>query len=208
MVPQVHGNKKLKYMKIKIWMYSLSVVLYINSCTQKKPDMINKGALSRECILLNDSAFKHITKYNQNEDSRHLDTALYLLKEAISCDSNYFIAYSNMANTYDFKKDYKAEITILNKMLIIDNNSWWILVRKGMTYEKLNNLDSTKQAYFLADSLVKVDLKKNPSNKGTIISYIMLINAIYGKEAAVKELNKQIKKHPEFRPELINGTKL
>jgi hypothetical protein len=51
-------------------------------------------------------------------------------------------------------------------------------------------------------------MKKEPDNVLLIIDYITFKATAYGKIAGKKELNIQIKKHPELKSEIINATNL
>jgi tetratricopeptide (TPR) repeat protein len=196
-------------MNKKIWIYRLTIILCaFYSCTDKKQSTKNTESVPRECVVLNDSAFKYITKYNFQREPKNLDTALYLLEKAVSCDPGYFVAYSNMANTYNVMKNYKAEIETLNKMLAIGKNNWWISTRKGVAFQKLNEVDSATKTYFFADSLCNAEMKKKPEDVNLIINYIMFKTISFGKNAGIQELNRQIEKHPELRAELINKANL
>lgn len=191
---------------MKILIIKLIVIFCsFNSCTQNH---YAQTKISRECLLLNDSAFKYITRYNLEHNPKDLDTALLLLKQATVCDSNYFIAYSNMANTYNLMGNYKAEIETLNKMLGIHKNDWWVLTRKGQAYQKIDDMNSAKRAFYLAHSICQEAMKKDPQNVRLIINYITFKSVSYGKNAGLQELNRQVKIHPTLKSELINGTNL
>jgi len=190
---------------------SLLILLLIIGCTNNNKSRAKQVHMQnitpRDCVLLNDSAFKYITRYNFKHSSKDLDTALFLLKQATLCDTGYFVAYSNMANTYDAMRGYKNEIRTLNKMIYI-KNSWWTLTRKGLAYQKLNDVNSANKEYTSVDSLCQSKMKKEPDNVLLIIDYITFKATAYGKIAGKKELNIQIKKHPELKSEIINATNL
>ena len=104
--------------------------------------------------------------------------------------------------------NYKEEIQTLNKMIFINNNSWWILTRKGVAYQKLNDSNSAKRIFHSVDSLCQIKIRKDPENALLIINYITFKTIAYGKTAGIKELNIQIKNHPWLKSKIVNGTNL
>lgn len=185
------------------------ILFLVHGCTRSQTSQKKQiNSIANECVLLNDSAFKYITRYNFRQNTKDLDTALFLLKRASSCDTSYFIAYSNMANVFDLMKNYESEIEVINKMLVLEKNNWWILTRKGLAYQKLNDVNSAKRIFFSVDSLCQAAMKNDPRNINLIINYITFKNLSDGKNAGVQELDIQIKRHPELKSELINRTNL
>ena len=179
----------------------------INGCSGQSSNSSKESATSKECIKLNDIAFQHMDKYNYaGNEKRQLDTALLFLKRAIQCDANYTIAYLNLASVYDKMNNYNAEMDATNKLLILSKNDPAILIKKGVLFEKMNKVDSAKRLYSLAEKLYKEELTKYPDSLRTMLDFILAKAISEGKDAAVKERNEQIRKHPKDSTDLINKT--
>jgi tetratricopeptide (TPR) repeat protein len=171
------------------------VFLSINALAQ---NLGKKAPVKKECILLNDSAFRYITNYMMKNDKKDLDTALYLLKETIRCDSSYFIAYLNMSSVYDYMGNYKEQLQVVNKLFILSNNDPIFLTSKAEILKKDSQPELSKITYNKADSIYSVILKNNPKNVNLIVYYIYLKEKESGADAAQKELDRQIKLNPEL----------
>lgn len=180
-------------------------IVIISSCTGRSISKYNLPP--KECIALNDNGFTHIQDYLERHSDKQLDMAANLLKEAIKCDSTYFIAYKNLADVYGYMKNYNAEISIYDKLIILSNESPLMVYGKASLYLKLNKPDSAKITYVSAESVYNTKLKKDPGNVNMIISKIILKAFSDSKEEAMKELREQIKMHPNDSILIIKKTK-
>lgn len=157
---------------------------------------------SKECISLNNQGNDSLMDYPMNGE-KALNKAIDLFKQALKCDSNYFIAYMNLANAYDHKHSYNEEMIIYNKVLTLVKNDPIILSLKGMLFEKMNHLDSAKNTYDLASATFKKRLRNKPDDINLIRGIIELKAVTAGKEAAFKEIDGQIKRNPQLSSQLL-----
>ncbi len=155
----------------------------------------------KECIKLNNDGVKHLMNYSMDEKDE-LNKAVDLFKQAINCDSTYLTAYENLSNAYNQGNNNSEEMIILNKILILTKNAPTTLVSKGVLFEKMNHLDSAKEIYILAKQGFEKRLKKHPDNIGLIEGMILLKAITDGKDEAIKEVDQQIKLHPELSSKL------
>lgn len=177
-------------------LFSLSL---INSCTSNQ----SSGAWipSKDCIKLNNQGAEYLMNY-PIEGETGLNKAINFFEQAIKCDSTYVNAYMNLENALDHQRSYDDELKISNKLLIITNNDPSILVTRGMLFEKMNNLDSAKNAYYLAKIGYEKKYNKHPENVNLIKEIILLKALTDGKEEAIKQLDVQIKIHPNLASKL------
>lgn len=183
---------------LKLCFSFIMLIGAVNSC---KSQSSNKIIIPpKECIELNNKGMKCLMDYPMY-GKKGLDSAIDLLNEAVKCDTTYFIAYSNLAIAYDRKKDYNDEMFALNKMLSLTNNDPTYLVLKGMVFERMDKIDSANKTYQLAKIVFQKKLTEHPT--ATLVNGIVLLTALTeGKDEAMKELNKQIKLHPELSSKL------
>ena len=187
----------INYFKIvSCLLISLSVT---NSCTSNHSNRMNIPA--KECIKLNNDGVQYLTNYPMN-GKKELDKAIDLFKQAITCDSTYTTAYIGLASAYDHKNSYGEEMITLNKLLKLVDNDPPILMWKGELFERMNHADSAKNMYYLAKMGYKKRLQKHPDNISSIEQLILLKALTDGKDEAIKELDEQIKNHPELSSKL------
>jgi tetratricopeptide (TPR) repeat protein len=155
-------------------------------------------------LKFNKKGFGYMVSYSDNGDTTELNQAIDLFKQAIKCDSTYLNAYMNVANAYDHKKSYDEEMGVFNKLLSLTKNQPTILTLKGILFDKMNEPDSAKQAYYLANTGFEKGLIKDPDNIKLIDGKILLTALTEGKDAAIEELNVQIKQHPKLSTNLAN----
>lgn len=136
------------------------------------------------------------------EGEAGLNKAINLFEQAIKCDSTYAIAYANLANALDHKHSYGDELKISNKLLILLNNDPSILMTRGMLFEKMNSIDSARKAYYLASTGYGKKLAKHPENVNLIKEIILLKALTDGNDEAMKQLNVEIKMHPNLSSQL------
>lgn len=134
--------------------------------------------------------------------AKGLNTAIDLFKQAIQYDSTYSTAYINLSTAYDHKGSYKDEMIISNKLLLLTNNAPATLILRGILFEKMNNIDSAKKIYYLAKLENEKKLVTHPDDVHLIEQLIELNALTEGKDAAIKELNAQVKMHPSLSSKL------
>jgi tetratricopeptide (TPR) repeat protein len=178
--------------------FLLLFVAEINSCVQKHPNGANVP--SKECIELNNRGVEYLKKFPT--DKMDINEAIRLFKQAVICDSTYAIGYENLANAYERNHSYSEEIIALNKVLTLTENAAPILLEKGKAFERTNNIDSAKKIYYLANLGFEKRLLKQPGDAEVIKELILLKALMVGKDEAVKEINAQIKLHPELKESL------
>ncbi|RAV59630.1 hypothetical protein DIU36_05240 [Mucilaginibacter rubeus] len=130
------------------------------------------------------------------------DTAITFFKEAIHCDSNYIVAFVNLAGAYENKHDFKSEMLVYNKLLSLTNNYPGFIVQKAILFEKLDEVDSAKKNYTIAALGYSKKLSMSPNDIDAIKGLIDIKALTVGKDEAISELNKQIKIHPDIAAKL------
>ena len=130
--------------------------------------------------------------------------AIDLFNQAINCDPAFLLAHINLANAYDHNQEYKKELTVYNKALILSNNDPSIITRKAEVFEKMNMLDSAKKVYKLARQNFTDSLSIHPNDVNFIGGFIMVIALTEGKESALKELDRRIALNPELKSKMIS----
>lgn len=179
---------------------SLLGILF-NACGQKHAD--KKPVLSIECIDLNNQGTKYLTEPVTFWKSKNtIDTVISLFRQAINCDTNYLIAYINLSHAYDRKQDYKAELSVLKKVLYHSNNFPGFILQEGIVYEKLNAPDSASKAYKQAKIAYEKKLSVSPNDIETIKKLIYLKALTLNKDSAINELNRQAILHPHLSIQL------
>jgi hypothetical protein len=136
-----------------------------------------------------------------------LDTALYLLKQAVKCDSTYIIAYVNMAGTYHDMNNLDAEMAVTNKLILISNGNTWFIFRKALLYKIENKIDSAKSTFAILTKQFDEQLKKDPENVRAIVNKIWIKAYSDGKDAGLKARDEAIKQHPKDAIKITNGTR-
>ena len=152
---------------------------------------------SKECIKFNDDGINILSSY-PNMGKNSLDTAIYLFKKALGCDSNNVIFYINLATAYDKKHSYELEMNVLNKTLTLTANDPAILLQKGMLFERVGRPNDAGKIYKSARSAYAQRLAKRPLDLKLIKGMILLKAVAESKDEAVKEINRQIVEHPEL----------
>jgi len=177
-----------------------SLLLLLGAVNYCKSQSLNKIIIPpKECIELNNKGVKYLTKYP--DDDKQIDTAINLLSEAVKCDTTYLTGYMNLANAYDLKKSYVDELAVLNKELILTNNNPSILTEKGMLFERMGFIDSANKIYPMAKLNYEKKLAEKPS--AWIVGGVVFLKALMnGKDEAIKELDTQLKLHPELSAKL------
>ncbi len=183
--------------------YILCLLLYffsvVTSCSQKKDEQRKeeKRKVLKECRALNDVAIEKLNSYYyQGNEADKLDSALVLLQRAVECDTNYFLAYANMATVLTLKGNYNSAIEVVNKLLTLTNNDPEIVVYKGMLYEKQGKRDIAKKQYTFANELYDKRIAQYPDSVEIIADKMILKAYLEGKEKALAELDRYIQKYP------------
>lgn len=182
---------------LKITCLILSLTLFtISSCKGQ-----HSNIPAKECIELNNKGLDLLMNYPMNGE-QELDKAVDLFKQAITCDSTDWVFYNNLANAYEKKHNYNGELIELNKLLILNENYPMFIISKGMVFEKINKIDSANKMYDFANVEFKKRLAKNPEDVGLIQGVIQLKAITLGKDSAIKEIDNQIKLHPNLSSKL------
>ena len=137
-----------------------------------------------------------------SDGEKDINEAISLFKQAVICDSTYAIGYTNLANAYGRKHSYSEEITALNSVLALTDNDALILLEKGEVFERTNIIDSAKKSYYLAEIGFEKRLVKHPDDADIIKELILLKALMVGKDEAIKEIDEQIKLHPDLKDKL------
>jgi tetratricopeptide (TPR) repeat protein len=185
-----------KYFKIACL---LLFVTEINACVRNHSNGVNVP--SKECIELNNRGVEYLMKFAPDGE-KDINEAINLFKQAVKCDPTYAIGYTNLANAYGRKHSYSEEIMALNKVLALTDNAAPILLEKGKVFEMTNNIDSARKLYYLAKIGFEKSLVKHPNNVNVIKELILLKALMVGKDEALKEIDEQVKLHPDLRGKL------
>ncbi len=156
---------------------------------------------SKECIELNNDGGKYLMNYPRDGDSL-LNKAIDKFEQAVRCDSTYFTAYINLSTAYDYKGSYDKEMIAFNKLLKLIPNDAVLFEQKAELFERMGKPDSAKIYYLLSSVAFQRRLAKDPANEKTIANIVDLKAITDGKDAAKKELDYQINKHPELSRKL------
>ena len=90
----------------------------------------------------------------------------------------------------------------LNKELALTDNAAPILLEKGRVLEIISGIDSARKVYYLAKKGFEKRLVKNPDDAEIIKELILLKALMVGKDEAIKEIDEQIKLHPNLKERL------
>jgi len=178
----------------------LLFIIEINACEHNHSKDVRIP--SKECIELNNRGVEYLMKF-PTDGEKDINTAISLFKQAVICDPTYAIAYTNLANAYSRNHSYSEEIMTLNKVLILTNNAAPILLEKGKVFEMENNIDSAKKSYYIAKIGFEKKLVIQPDNAEIIKNLILLKALMLGREDALKEIEEQIKLHPNLKDRLL-----
>jgi len=133
-----------------------------------------------ECIELNNKGSEYMMNYPTGGKNGLLK-AIDLFNQAISCDSTFLLAYENLAHAYDHNQDYKKELSIYNRVLILSSHYPSIITEKAEVFEKMNKLDSAKLGYQLARQSFTDSLSIHPNNLNFIRGLLLVIALTEGK---------------------------
>lgn len=98
------------------------------------------------------------------------DSALRLLAAAIEIDSNYYMAYLNMASFYLQKREYKNAIAALQKSLEKKPDQAEAVVMLGMIYDYTGVTTKAKEQYQAAIHLFDLRLLQSPKNHANLVN--------------------------------------
>jgi tetratricopeptide (TPR) repeat protein len=172
----------------------------MNACGQNHSNGVTIP--SKECIELNNKGVDYLMKFPRSE--KDIDTAINFFNQAIKCNATYLTAYINLSNAYDSNKNYSKELAVYDKALILCSNRLVLLTNKAVIFEKMNLPDSANKIYQLARRGFTDSLTIHPTNINFINGFIQLIALTEGKEAALKELDRQTSLHPELKPKMAS----
>jgi tetratricopeptide (TPR) repeat protein len=144
----------------------------------------------KQSLALNNEAVKLI---NTNADS-----ALNLLNQATTIDSNNYAAYSNMATVYIEKRDFMAAIEANKKGLNARRDMAEAMVLLGMLYDQTSQPENAREQYekaikLFAERLAKSDKYKQANRENKAIAMVLAGQ----KEAGEKEINKLLAEDPK-----------
>lgn len=193
-VDRILYNQCMKYINIIF----LSYLLACCSCKESSSNKLNP-----ECININNEGTEYIVSY-QMGDTSALDKAVYYYEKAVQCDSTYLLGYRNLALAYDYKRAYKKELQVFNKMASLVNNASATLIDKAIVFEKLGLTDSAKYNYQLAQVMLKMGLTKQPRNVNLIRDYLLILALTKGGKAAINELDARVLLNPKISSELAS----
>jgi tetratricopeptide (TPR) repeat protein len=132
-----------------------------------------------------------------------LHKALNLVDQSIDCDSTYALAYSNKATILCRLGQYKKAIISLEQAAELQPDYAEVIQAQGFIYEKLGQIDLADNKYQEALIAFNNRLEKDPDNVHILTGKTFLLLFTEGKDAALAEINKIIKKYPDNNTPLI-----
>ncbi|BAU53026.1 hypothetical protein MgSA37_01193 [Mucilaginibacter gotjawali] len=156
---------------------------------------------SKACIELNNKGTEYMMNYPMNGKDGLLK-AIDFFNQAIDCEPSFLLAYENLAHAYGRNQDYKKELSAYNKALTLSNNDPSIITEKAEVFEKMSMLDSAKRDYQFARQSFGDSLSNHPDDANLVSGFVLVIALTEGKDAAIKELNAQLKMHRSLSSKL------
>jgi tetratricopeptide (TPR) repeat protein len=129
-------------------------------------------------------------------DSTFLCVALKYINKAIFIDNNKLEAFNIKFQILCELGEYKNAIVVLRKIISLRKYNEQTFLIQGLLYEKMGINDSAQLMYQKSFDAVNKELKLSPTINDQIYRAIIM-NFIYGNEAAKKEIEDIIIKNPQ-----------
>ena len=178
----------------------LSILLLFCSCTNNRCDCFiehSSKEIPTEYKNKTDSAlFFHRGQYFMDGDSRHLDSALFLLNQAVEFAPELLPAYFYKSLIYETKGDFSLTIETIDSAI---NNAYPTPDILFLKARALDYLNKTKEADIVlkeTEALFSQLINCFPDSINLIAAEIEFTAYHKGKEAALNEVKKYLKKFP------------
>lgn len=159
---------------------------------KKAQDSVKEYDLA--AVALNTKAMQ--LSFHMDDDSV-LNEALDYLAQSIKADSNYYLAYANMATLLLKQQKRDSAISILQ--IIVDRKPNYAegLSTQGYIYEKLGEKDAADFKYRQAIKSYEKRIVSNEDDIEAKVNKVFLMLFLYDKKTAFNEIEKVLKEHPE-----------
>lgn len=146
-------------------------------------------------IALNNKAIGMFFQ-SQRDDSIQNIAKGYLVK-AIQMDSNYYMAYANLATLLIKQEKRDSAIQVLQT--IIDKKPYYAegLSMQGYIYDRLEKFDSADLKYKQAIEAYDKRIEANEDNVNARVNKAFLIMLLRGQEAGFREVEAVLEKYPD-----------
>ena len=187
---------------IKAWCKIVPVIfLFVTfACSSKH------GEPAKKCIDLNNEGTEHLM--DPDPTGNNVTKAIAVLEQAVACDTTYITAYINLATAYGRAQNYTHQLHTLNKLLVLSHLDPEIYVSKAEVFIETHQTDSLNHTLQLAMKAYNERLAKRPEDSNLISGKVWLIKLMHGTDAAIQELDKQIKLHPALASKLSENYSL
>lgn len=173
---------------------TIVLILFIaTSCSSQDEKQTDEQQYDSISVKLNNKAVQ--LSLFPNEDS--IEMAILFLSKSIQQDSNYYLAYSNMASLLLKQGKSDSAIDILQTIIDRKPNYAEALSGQGYIYDKEGKHDWAEQKYKLAMKAYDNRLEKNGNDINAKVNRAFLMLFLYDKETALREINKILDEHPE-----------
>lgn len=146
-------------------------------------------------IALNNKAMGMF--FQSQEDDIIQSVAKGYLVEAIQMDSNYYMAYANLATLLIKQEKRDSAIQVLQT--IIDKKPYYAegLSMQGYIYDRLEKFDLAELKYGQAIEAYDKRIEANEDNVNARVNKAFLIMLLRGKEAGFREVESVLEKYPD-----------
>jgi tetratricopeptide (TPR) repeat protein len=141
-----------------------------------------------------DSIVSYRSRYYKRTTT--LESALSLLDEAVKCDANFSTAKFNMISVLNELRRYHQSIHIIDDLILATKDSSLLLI-KGPIYDSLNDHDSLRLTYIMANKYFVGKLVEQPTNTNLIYGMLFTKSKIFGKDSISSDVEYYAHKYPK-----------
>jgi tetratricopeptide (TPR) repeat protein len=182
----------MKFTKMRIRLYFILLGISLTCCGQQKTDRDN-------CPELNNLAVASLQDYLQNgQDTLDLLKSLEFYDKAIGCDSSNAINYMGKLTVINMLGRFSESLKLNDKLYeLSEGRDVHMLTAKGVTFERLGMIDSSKMYFDRAILAFDRQLALSPPDSLRIIGDRLYVIAITeGKASAIEKLQPYLAKYP------------
>lgn len=193
-------------------LFCLSVLFLFSfySCTNKDCNCLTERSSKKLPIeyksKIDSALFYQYSKFYMDGDSCYLDSALLMLNQAIGFYPELLPAYYYKSAVYESKGDLYATIETIDSAINKAYPNPDMLFLKAKTLDRLGRTKNADDILKETDALYSLWINCYPDSINLIITKIEFTAYYKGKDAAIKEINKYIKKYPNN--DLLIGYKM
>ena len=186
-------------MKITQLLFILFIFLFC-SCKNKECDCIKELTSEKLPIEYKKNVEKAIYDYQgrfyAENDTAFLDSALFILTQVIESNSMLFPAYYYKSFIYYTKGDYYLAVETVDSAIKKAYSNPDLLFLKAKALDHLNRSTEADNILKKTETLYSQWINCYPDSINLIATTIEFIAYYKGKEAALKEIEKYIRKYP------------